>query len=138
MRALEISIFLICVLTAPSVVQAMGVVPTTTTTCTAVDCQARETIFNMASNFDLVAIDTSESIGQIAWDVITLTVTFPVYAAFWTLYFLSLIALVGPAIHSMFGVPEILTTYLNVGVWMLWLIAYVQYKRGGLGFDSSR
>ena len=92
----------------------------------------------MASNFDLVAIDTSESIGQIAWDVITLTVTFPVYAAFWTLYFLSLIALVGPAIHSMFGVPEILTTYLNVGVWMLWLIAYVQYKRGGLGFDSSR
>ena len=138
MRALEISIFLIMVLTAPTVVQAMGVVPVTATTCTAIDCQARNTIYSVASGFELKAIDPNASMGQIAWDIITLTVTFPIYAMFWMLYFLSLIVLVGPAIHSMFGVPEVFTTYLNIGVWILWLLAYVQWKRGGLGTDASR
>lgn len=138
MRALEISILLIMVLTAPSVIQPLGVIPTVSNTCTSVDCQARTTILNIASSFELQSIDTTKGIGQIAWDALVLTVTFPIYAAFWTLYFLSLIVLVGPAIHSMFGVPETMTVYLNLGIWILWLTAYVQYKRGGLGLDAAR
>lgn len=103
MRALEISIFLILVLTAPSVIQVMGVLPATTTTCTTLDCQARTTIYSMASSFDLQAVDLTDNPGQIVWDVLTLTVTFPIYAFFWMLYFLSLIVLVGPAISSIVG-----------------------------------
>lgn len=138
MRALEISVFLILVLTAPSVIQAMGVLPSNSTTCTTLDCQARTTIFAMASGFELQAIDLTANPGQIAWDIITLSVTFPIYAFFWMLYFLSLIVLVGPAIQSMFHVPAQLTQFLNIGVWILWLIAYVQWKRGGLGLDAYR
>ena len=126
------------VLTAPTVIYSMGVLPDRTSTCTAIDCQARTTIYNVASSFELQSIDTTKGIGQIAWDALVLTVTFPIYAAFWTLYFLSLIVLVGPAIHSMFGVPETMTVYLSLGIWILWLTAYVQYKRGGLGLDAAR
>jgi len=138
MRALEISIFLIMVLTAPSLVYAMGVIPVEQQVCTSLDCQARETIYDMASNFELKQIDMDASPGQIAWDVITLTITFPVFALFWMLYFLSLVVLIGPALVSMFHIPQIMATYLNIGVWILWLIAYVQWKRGGLGTDAHR
>ena len=138
MRAFEITIFLICVLTAPSVIEAMGVVPAVHTTCTSVDCQARQTIYNMASSFELKAIDTSAGIVQASIDAATLAVTFPIYAAFWTLYFLSTIVIVRPALVSMFHVPDVLATYLQIGIWILWLAAYVQYKRGGLGLDAAR
>jgi hypothetical protein len=137
MRAVEVTILLIMILTAPSVIGAMGVIPVTQT-CGAVDCQASQTIYSMASSFELKAVDLSESPGQIAWDVLTLTVTFPIYAFFWMLYFLSTIVLIRPALITMFHVPDIMATYLNVGVWILWLVAYVQWKRGGIGIDGYR
>jgi hypothetical protein len=138
MRAFEISMLLIFVLTAPSVIQAMGVVPPVSTTCTTMDCQARTTILNLANSTSLKEVDFAASPGQAAWDLVTLTVTFPIYAFFWMLYFLSLIVFIGPALQSMFGVPAAIATYLNVGVWIIWLIAYIQWKRGGIGIDGYR
>jgi hypothetical protein len=138
MRALEISIFLIMVLTAPTVIYSMGVGPTASTTCTTLDCQARVTLYNIASSFQLQEVSTDSSVAQMGWDLVMLTVTFPIYAFFWMLYFLSLIVLIKPALIAMFHIPDVLATYLNVGVVILWLIAYVQWKRGGLGTDASR
>lgn len=138
MRAFEVSMLLIFILTAPSVIQAMGVGPAVATTCTTVDCQARTTILNLANSTSLKEVDLTASPGQAAWDIVTLTVTFPIYAFFWMLYFLSLIVFIGPALQSMFYVPAAIATYLNVGVWMIWIIAYIQWKRGGIGIDGFR
>jgi hypothetical protein len=138
MRALEITILLIMILTGPTVIQAMGVLPAVSTSCTTADCQARTTLYTWASSFQLQAIDLNANPGQIAWDIITLTVTFPIYAMFWMLYFLSMIVLIGPALQSMFHIPAVLSTYLDVGIVILWMVAYIQWKRGGLGTDALR
>ncbi len=138
MRAFEITILLICILMAPTVVQAMGVVPNNAISCTTIDCQARDWILQAKNSFSLKEIDLTASPGQIAWDAVTFAVTFPIYATFWMLYFLSMIIFVGPAMQSMFHVPAVLSTYLDIGFWILWLAAYVQWKRGGLGLDASR
>ena len=138
MRAFEITILLIVILTAPSVLYAMGVVPTSTNTCTTIECQASQTIYSMASGFQLQSVDFNANPGQVIWDTLTLTVTFPIYAFFWMLYFLSVIVLVAPALESMFLMPAIFAKYIMIGLWVLWLAAYVQWKRGGLGIDAYR
>jgi len=138
MRAFEITVLLIMILAGSTVLDTMGVMPSVRTTCGAVDCQARDTIYAMANGFELKAVDLNDSPGQIAWDILTLTITFPIYALFWMLYFLSTIVLIRPALISMFHVPEVLANYLTVGIWILWLVAYVQWKRGGISVDNYR
>ena len=139
MRALEITIWMLMILTAPTLVYSMGFMPQNTTTCTTLDCQARITIFNMANSTQLQEIDLSNTNPAfMVWDAMTFGLTFIVYAAFWMLYLLSTIVLVGPALNSMFHVPAALASWLGVGIWLLWILAYVQYKRGGLGTDAIR
>lgn len=139
MRALEITILILMVITATSVLDGMGLVHNTSNTCTTLDCQARAFIYNMTSTNTLseVNLDTTDP-AQMAWTSITLGLNFIVFSFFWSLYLLSLIILVGPALQQMFGVPEIIATWLMVGTWVLWVIAIIQIKRGGLGFDSWR
>ena len=138
MRALEISIMLIMILTAPSLIQAMGVVPATSDTCTTADCSARSYIQGAVTNFTFAEVKPDASLLDWGVTILTLTVEFPLYAMFWMLYFLSLIVLVGPAMQSMFHIPAVIAAYLQIGIWILWMIAYIQWKRGGLGTDAVR
>ena len=138
MRAVEITLWIIFVLTAPLVVSSMGWMPVTSTTCGTIDCQARTTLYSMASSFQLQEVNMGDSPGQMAWDVVVLSVTFPIYAFFWILYLLSTIVLIRPAMIAMFGVPTDLATYLNIGVVLIWMIAYAQWKRGGFGLGGYR
>ena len=138
MRAFEITILLIMVLTAPSVILAMGVVPSSMVTCTGAACEAQTWLYNFAAGFDLQAVDLSADPGSIIWDAAVLAVTFPIWAMLWMLYFLSIIVLVKPAMVSLFHVPDVMATWLNVGLVILWMAAYIQWKRGGLGLDASR
>lgn len=93
----------------------------------------------MANTSQLQEINLSSgNLADIAWSAITFSVTFIVYAFFWILYILSTIVLVGPALQTMFNVPGALANWLMVGVWALWMVAYTQIKRGGLGWDQYR
>lgn len=139
MRALEITIFIIMVITATSVLDAMGMVHSTSNTCGTADCQARAFLYNMTnmSSLQSVSLDTTDP-ASMAWTSITLGLDFLIFAVFWGLYLLAIIVLVGPALQVMFGVPAVIATWLMVGVWILWIIALIQIKRGGLGFDTWR
>jgi len=138
MRAFEITILMIMILTAPNVIIAMGVVPSSLTTCTGTACEAQAWLYNFASGFQLQEVDLSADLGTIAWEAATLAVTFPIWAMLYMLYFLSIIVLVKPAMVSLFHVPDAMATWLNVGLVILWMAAYIQWKRGGLGLDASR
>jgi hypothetical protein len=138
MRAFEITILMITILTAPSVIQAMGVVPNSLMTCTGTACEVQTWLYNFASGFKLQAIDLNSDPGTIIVDAAILAVTFPFWAMFWMLYFLSIIVLIKPAMVSLFHVPDVMATWLNVGLVILWMAAYIQWKRGGLGLDASR
>jgi hypothetical protein len=138
MRALEISIALILLLTAPTLIQAMGVVPASTTTCTAVECRAQQYVQGAVSNFTFAEVKPDASLLDWGVTVLTMAVEFPLYAMFWMLYFLSMIAFVSPALQNVYHVPAALANYLQIGIWMLWMIAYIQWKRGGLGTDAVR
>ena len=138
MRAFEITILLIMILTAPNVIAAMAVVPSSLITCTGTACEAQSWLYSFASGFQLQAVDLSSDLGSIIWDSVTLAVTFPIWAMLWMLYFLSIIVLVKPAMVSLFHVPDVMATWLNVGLVILWMSAYIQWKRGGLGLDASR
>ena len=137
MRALEINLFFIFVLCAPALITAMGVTPASTG-CTATACQFQKMTYSWASSFQLKEIDFNSSPGQMAWDAVILAVTFPVYAFFWMLWFLSTIVLGWPALLELFHIPGDLANYFYVGIVVLWMLAYVQWKRGGLGTDASR
>ena len=139
MRSLEITIFILLVITSTSVLDGMGIVHNTSNTCTTSDCQARAFIYNMTnmSSIQEVSLDTTDP-ASMAWTSITLGLNFIIFAVFWGLYILALIVLVGPALQYMFGVPAVIATWLMVGVWILWIIALIQIKRGGLGFDTWR
>jgi hypothetical protein len=137
MRAFEITIFIILIMTAPSLLQGMGVIPSDKMTCTGTACEVQTKLYTFASSFQLLEVD-GVSPADFLIDITVLTITFPIYAMLWLLYFLSLIVLIKPALVSLFGVPDVLATYLNVGVVILWMAAYIQWKRGGLGLDASR
>ena len=138
MRAFEITIFLIMVLTVPNVIGAMGVAPSSLMTCTGTACEVQSELYTFATDFHLQEVDFSQGAGQFMKDIVLFTVTLPIYALFWFLYFLSLIVLIKPAMVSLFHVPDAMATWLNIGVVILWMAAYIQWKRGGLGLDASR
>ena len=138
MRAFEITIFLIMVLTVPNVIGAMGVAPSSLMTCTGTACEVQSKLYTFATEFHLQEVDFSQGAGQFMIDAALLSVTLPIYALFWILYFLSLIVLIKPAMVSLFHVPDAMATWLNIGVVILWMAAYIQWKRGGLGLDASR
>jgi hypothetical protein len=138
MRAFEITILMIMVLTAPTVIAAMGVIPSSQITCTGIACEAQAKLYSFASAFELNAVDFTANPGTMILEAATLAVTFPIWALLWVLYFLSMIVFIQPALVSIFHVPAVMATWLNVGVVILWMAAYVQWKRGGLGLDASR
>lgn len=139
MRALEITIWASLIICSMSVLQGMGVVHVTSNSCTTADCQARAFLYNMANTTQLneVSLDTT-TYESMAWTSVTLGFNFVVFGLFWSLYILALIVLIGPALQIMFGVPVILATFLMIGIWFLWVLAIIQLKRGGFGFDAWR
>ena len=129
MRALEITIFVIMVLTAPSLLGTLHLWGDNYGTCTdPIGCQAQTFLYNMANQTSLQTIDFTGDPGSMAWDVFTFTVTFLVYATFWLLYFMSLVVLIGPGMQALFHVNAALALWLNVGIWFLWMLAIVQIK----------
>jgi hypothetical protein len=139
MRALEITIFAIMVLTAPSLLGSLHLWGTSYGVCDGLTgCQVQTFLYNMANQTTLQQIDFAGDPGSMAWDIITFTITFVVYAVFWLLYFISLIVLIGPGMQAMFHVNAALALWLNVGIWFLWMLAIVQIKRGGISVESWR
>jgi hypothetical protein len=137
MRALEITLLMIGVLTAPSVLIAMHVYPASNT-CDETTCQAQQFLYSMANQTTLQQVNLNGNPASIGWDLFTFSLTFIVFAVFWLLYFLSIIVLVGPAMTSMFHVPSFIANWLMVMVWVMWMLAIVQVKRGGISVDGYR
>ena len=139
MRALEITIWMIMLLTAPSIFTAMGLFPSNMSTCGALECQAQQYVFSVANQTQLEQVDmTVNDPLKMGWNLLTFSLDFIVLAFFWLLYILSLVVLAGPALAEMFSLPEALSTYFTVGIWFMWMLAIVQIKRGGLSVDGYR
>jgi hypothetical protein len=138
MRAFEITILMIMILTVPNVIAAMAVVPSSLMTCTGTACEVQAKLYSFATGFTLNEVDFTANPGTMILEAATLAVTFPIWAMLWLLYFLSMIVLIKPAMVSLFHVPDVMATWLNVGLVILWMAAYIQWKRGGLGLDASR
>jgi len=139
MRALEVTLFAIAVLAAPTMFSAMGFFPIQYGTCDATVCQVQGFLYGMANQSTLQPLNLNSTNPQnVAWDTITFAVTFVVFAAFWMLYILSLVTIIAPALVTQFGVPPAFANYINIFYWLLWMLALIQYKRGGLSIDSLK
>lgn len=140
MRALEITIWAIAVLVAPSMFQAMGVFAVQYGGCESSLCQTQQFLYNMANQTTLEPLDitTQTSPASMAWDAVTFGITFVVFSVFWLLYLLSLITIIQPALVTMFHVPAPIANYINIFYWLLWMIAIIQFKRGGLSVDGYK
>jgi hypothetical protein len=139
MRALEITIWICFVLTVPSVMTAMGIFPSYMGTCGSLDCQAQNFIYGMTNTTSLQNnVGNPSSGGPSLVDIATITITYVVFAVGWILYIFSIIIIAGPALASMFNVPQQLSIWLTIGVWLMWMLAIIQIKRGGLSLDGYR
>lgn len=139
MRALEITIWAIAVLVAPTLFVNLGLFAAQYGTCDATVCQTQQFLYTMANQSSWQPLDvTNSSPLSIGWDIITFSLTFLIFAFFWTIYILSLIILIAPALVIMFKISPAFASFINIFYWLLWIIAVIQYKRGGLSFDSLK
>mgnify|MGYP007100129498 CR=1 FL=1 len=139
MRALEITLFSIGVLLAPTMFAGLGIINGDLTQCDATVCQAQQFLYDMADNSKLQTLNLNQSDPvSMGWDLLTFSLTFVIFAFFWMMYILSLVVLIGPAFAAMFGVPDAMVLYINVFYWLLWMLAIIQYKRGGFSVDAYK
>ena len=143
MRALEVTLFIIAVMACPTLYSALGLFSTQYNTCDAQVCQAQAFLYNMTSqtsmNNNMKPLDTSQTNPtSMGWDIVTFSLTFIVFAFFWMLYILSLVTIIAPAMVIMFHVPSAFANYINIFYWILWMLAIIQYKRGGFSVDTYK
>ena len=140
MRAFEITIFLVMVMTAYAVVSVMGVVPANTNTCSASGCQVINYLYsfaNMTTIQSTTGFDTSNPLSFVVTSI-TIGLDYVVYALTHGLLLLGLIILIGPAMQTMFNVPDVIAAWLMIGVWILWTIGIIQWLSGRFGWDMMR
>ena len=84
------------------------------------------------------AVDMNTPNGWLSWNAVTFALTYIVYAVFWILFILMSVVLIYPAMVVMFHVPSVLAVYISIGVWLIYMLAYIQIKRGGFSLDGYR
>ena len=140
MRALEITIWIILLAATPPLLSAMQVIPLTVGTCAPEMCQATSWVYTALDSSQLKdsAIDLNNPGGWLSWNTITFALSYIVYAVFWILFILASVVLIFPALIIMYHVPTALSLYISVGVWIIYMLAYIQIKRGGFSLDGYR
>ena len=140
MRALEITIWMILLMATPPLLGAMQVIPISIGTCSPEACGATSWIYDSMNSTQLQdsAIDMNNPNGWLSWNTVTFALTYVVYAVFWILFILMSVVLIYPAMVVMFHVPSVLAVYISIGVWLIYMLAYIQIKRGGFSLDGYR
>jgi len=138
MRALELLIWMILLVTSPVLLMSMQVFPVSLGTCDPQVCGVQSNVLQIMNSTSLQQVPKLDPSDLVSWDTVTFAVTYLAFAFFWILFLLSMVAMVGPAIVIMFHVPPVLALWLSVGQWIIYMIAYIQIKRGGLSLDGYR
>jgi hypothetical protein len=138
MRALELIIWMILLVTSPIVLMSMQVFPVSLGTCDPQVCGVQSNILNIMNSTSLNQAPDLDMNNLASWDNVTFAVTYLAFAFFWVLFLLGMVAVVGPALVIMFHVPAAIALWLTLGQWIIYMIAYIQIKRGGLSLDGYR
>ena len=64
------------------------------------------------------------------WDQVVVYVQFTIQAIFWIATILFTVIAIYPALVNTFHVPAALSILLQIGLWAIYIIGYVQWKRG--------
>lgn len=138
MRALELIIWMILLMMTPPLLGAMQVMPVSVGNCDPTQCGVAQTfITDTMNSTSLKQIDLDPST-IISWDNLTFALKYLVYGFFWILFLLSAIVIVAPALAILFHVPYAIGIYLSVGQWLIYMIAYIQLKKGGFPLPGLR
>jgi hypothetical protein len=137
MRALELIIWMILLVTSPVVLMSLQVFPVSLGTCDPQVCGVQGNILQIMNSTSLqqVKMDPNE---LLSWDNVTFAITYLAFAFFWLLFLLGMVVVVGPGLVIMFHVPPVIALWLSLGQWIIYMIAYIQIKRGGLSLDGYR
>jgi hypothetical protein len=137
MRALELVFWMIMLVTSPVVLMSMQIFPVSLGTCDPQVCGVQANVLNIMNSTSLQQVNLDAN-DWLSWDTVTFAVTYLAFAFFWILFLLSMIVVVGPAIVIMFHVPPVIALWLSVGQWLIYMVAYIQIKRGGLSLGGYR
>lgn len=139
MRALEFLIWMVLICSAPPVLAAMQIMPLSLGGLDANTAQAGDWIYN------LMYVTDSDNLQQVSltdnylsWNTVTFALHYLTFGFFWILFLLTSVVLIFPALILMFKVPTALALWLSVGVWFMYMLAYIQIKRGGYSLDGYR
>jgi hypothetical protein len=138
MRALEMLIWMVLLLMTPPLLGAMQIMPLSVGTCNAVQCgDAQNFIYNTMNSTSLQQVTLNPNT-LISWDTVTFGIAYAAFGFFWILFLLSAVVTVAPALIIMFNIPAPIALYLTIGQWIIYMIAYIQIKRGGVSLDGYR
>ena len=120
MRALEIAIFLLMISASISLVNSMGILDNTY-----VYNDNTPYRFWTVSNLTDFQTDNPTILDQVV-----VYVQFLIASILWIVNIIATTIFIYPVLVDAFGVPGALSLFLQLGIWLNWVIGFVQWRRG--------